>query len=173
MPRITDNRALAADAARLKACAAFAARVDALYADAEAQQQKSNFERRASTFDIDTAIWIGRDGQGFHVDLQADPCGDGYLLFLVCDNDANMHTVYGGPELLPRLTATRLCDYLQDTCDEFSITVSEWGLRRPGTSRLARPIARMVHEAEMDRVDFDAAPLATQPTLGIPQTGGH
>jgi hypothetical protein len=156
MPRITDDRALAADAARLQRCAAFAARVDNLYADAEAQQQKADFERRASTFDIDNAIWIGRDGQGFYVDLHADPCGDGYLLFVVCENDATMHTVYGGPELLPRDSATRLCQYVQTVCEEFAITVSDWGLRRPATSRLARPIARLVQDAEMDRLDLNA-----------------
>jgi hypothetical protein len=136
--------------------AAHAARVDNLYADAEAQQQKADFERRASTFDIDSAIWIGRDGQGFHIDLQADPCSNGYLLFVVCDSDATTHTAYGGPELLPRDTAAALRRYVEDVCNEFAITVSEWGLRRPATSRLARPIARMVQDAEMDRLDLDA-----------------
>ena len=125
------------------------------FARADAAQQQQDEATRLATFDVDGAIWIGTDDNGFHVYLTADPTGLGYLLHTVVDNDSYCATTFCD-RIQPTYDARSLAKDVQDTCDGCADTVREWGLRRPGTSKLGRVIRQMVREAMLERADLDA-----------------
>ena len=146
------------------AAAAAAASLDAAYARAEATENARATEARLALFNVVDAIWIGRDDHGYYVHLTVDPAGDGYLLHAVADTETYCATVECRP--IRRQNARILRAKLREACDYYADLVAEQGLRRPGTTRLAKAINEIVEDAIADRADLDAeAAAATEQSL--------
>ena len=135
-------------------------RLDRSYEAAERYDAEYRNELRARTWDVDAALFIGMDGEGFYVQLAADPMGNGYVLHGVADNSGGSWSVE--QSLVPAADRQSLVRTVWNACEGYADTVREWGMRRPGTSRLGPHIRQMVREAMHERDDLDLAHDAQQ-----------
>jgi hypothetical protein len=103
-------------------------------------------------FDVDAALWIASGENGVYVHLASREDGSAYVLHMVWDNAAGCGDMPSST-YAPTSTLADLVRAVEGACWEAAEIVHGWGCRRPGLSRLRRPIVGHVRDAMRELED--------------------